>query len=371
MFITSRRSPYNTIRLITLATSVCLIAPAANASTDIANPLIASSSAIEALVQRVSRSVVQIVVTGLQPGGGSSGGTAVGRGRSIGSGFVVDRGGFIMTNAHVIRGAEQIGVIIAKEASDSMGAGPAGARVVRASIAGVVEEWDLALLKIDVDLEPLPLADYNSVRQGQLVFAFGSPDGLRNSVTMGMVSAVARQMQANSPLVYIQTDAAINPGNSGGPLVNARGEVVGIDTFIRSSAGGSDGLGFALPSSAISLAYPQLRDYGHLRRVVIGIMTQTVTPLIAQGLHLPSADGLIVEHVAAGRPAAAAGVRVGDVITAIDRRAVDDDDPARLFLQLASVPALRQSVSGVGPGRALVLQIARGGRLSYLAFLPN
>jgi serine protease Do len=156
---------------------------------------------------------------------------------------------------------------------------------------------------------------------------------------MGMVSAVARQMETDSPLVYIQTDASINPGNSGGPLVNVHGEVIGINTFIRSAAGGSDGLGFALPSNLVALAYPQLREFGRLRRAVIGVATQTLTSVIASGLHLPSTGGLIVSDVGRNSPADGAGIRVGDVITSIDGEEIEDAGPARLYLHLASLQA--------------------------------
>src|SRR5262249_29801465 len=146
---------------------------------------------------------------------------------------------------------------------------------------------DLALLKVDVDgLKPLPLADYDALRQGELVFAFGSPEGLRNSVTMGLVSAVARQPDADRPLVYIQTDAPTNHGNSGGPLVNIKGELVGINTFIISESGGSEGLGFAIPSAMVNVAAKQLRTWGHLHQGQIGANLQTVTPRITHALNL-------------------------------------------------------------------------------------
>src|SRR6185436_1282321 len=131
---------------------------------------------------------------------------------------------------------------------------------------------DLALLKVDgVKLPALPLASYSQVRQGETVFAFGSPSGLRNSLTHGLISAVARQVDPDSPLIYIQTDAPINPGNSGGPLVNIRGEVVGVNTFIVSQSGGNEGLGFAIPSATARTAIGQLRKFGQLRRQEVGM----------------------------------------------------------------------------------------------------
>jgi serine protease Do len=167
--------------------------------------------------------------------------------------------------------------------------------------------YDMELLKVDTEnLAALPIADYDTLRQGELVFAFGSPEGLRDSVTMGIVSAVARQADPDSPLVYIQTDASINRGNSGGPLVNVKGELVGINTFIISDSGGSQGLGFAIPSALVQMAYPKLRKYGHLHRGEIGILMQTITPTIATGLGLSQTWGALVSDVNPETPAAAA-----------------------------------------------------------------
>src|SRR5262249_33104839 len=144
--------------------------------------------------------------------------------------------------------------------------------LVPARIVGVASELDLAVLKVDgVSLPALPLATYTQLHQGQTVFAFGSPMGLRNSLTHGLVSAVARQIDPDSPLIYIQTDAPINPGNSGGPLVNIKGEVVGVNTFILSQSGGNEGLGFAIPSATARTAFRQLKQYGQLRRQEIGM----------------------------------------------------------------------------------------------------
>src|SRR4029077_20578852 len=126
-------------------------------------------------------------------------------------------------------------------------------------------------------LAALPFAQYTKVRQGETVFAFGSPGGLRNTLTHGLVSAVARQTDPDSPLIYIQTDAPINPGNSGGPLVNTHGEVVGVNTFILSQSGGNEGLGFAIPSATVRTAVRQLKQYGIMRRQEIGMSIQTIT----------------------------------------------------------------------------------------------
>ena len=171
-------------------------------------------------------------------------------------------------------------------------------QTVDARIVGTASDIDLALLKVDVTgLRALPFANYDAIRQGELVFAFGSPEGLRNSVTMGVVSSVARQPDPDSATIYIQTDAPINPGNSGGPLVNVDGELVGLNTFILSESGGSQGLGFAIPSSIVASAYPQLRKYGHLHRGLLGFSMQAITPALAAGLGLPRTSGVMVSDV--------------------------------------------------------------------------
>jgi serine protease Do len=285
------------------------------------NPLRDTNEAIQELVERVSQSVVQVVAD-----------------ESIGSGVVVGSPGFIMTNAHVIEGANRIEVVVpAPATSGPPRLGEMPARVVQARVVGVARDIDLALLVIDAPglvLPAVPLADYDAVRQGELVFAFGSPDGLRDSVTMGMVSSVARQADPASPLIYIQTDAAINPGNSGGPLVNIDGELIGINTFIASSSGGSEGLGFALPSTFVGVAYPQLRDFGRLHRATIGMSVETLTPRLAARLDLPVTSGLVVTDVVDRSPANLAGLKPGDVITSIDGQPIGDFTISRMFLFL-------------------------------------
>jgi serine protease Do len=150
-----------------------------------------------------------------------------------------------------------------------------------------------------------------------MVFAFGSPEGLRNTVTMGVVSSVARQPDPDSPLVYVQTDTPINPGNSGGPLVNADGQLVGINTFIFSTSGGNQGLGFAIPAGVVAFAYPQLLKYGHIHQPEIGAIIQTITPELAAALHLRRDFGVIVSDVLPGGPAESAGMRTQDIILSV------------------------------------------------------
>jgi serine protease Do len=296
--------------LVRLCATVLLLASSASAQTAAGPPsspnfLRDLSASIEVLTERVSPSVVQILVTGYgavdERARGGETGLVIGRQRSIGSGAIIDPEGYIITNAHVVAGAKRLQVVLHRGIA---AAGPvrslvAGAsQTVDARIIGIAAEIDFALLKVDVaGLTALPLADYDAIRQGQLVFAFGSPEGLRNSVTMGVVSSVARQPDPDSPTIYIQTDAPINPGNSGGPLVNADGELVGLNTLILTESGGSQGLGFAIPSAIVATAYPQLRKYGHLHRGLIGFSMQAITPTLASALGLSQSSGVMVSDV--------------------------------------------------------------------------
>ena len=294
-----------------------------------ANPLTQFNEAVDALIRRVQPSVAQILVTGYGPKTDvdpRSTEVVIGRQRAIGSGFVIDSDGYIMTNAHVVSGAERIQVILPEK--NSKGGEPTEAittalsskvTTVPAHLIGVARDLDIALLKVDGEAPPpLPLAAYRDLRQGELVFAFGSPEGLRNTVTHGVISSVARQSDPDSPQIAIQTDTPINPGNSGGPLVNVRGEVVGMDTFIISKSGGNEGLGFAIPSATLRVALRQLKQYGRLRRQEIGISIQTITPEMAAGLRLNQNYGVIIADTVARGPADLAGLKPGDVLLSVD-----------------------------------------------------
>jgi serine protease Do len=288
------------------------------------------NESVDALIKRVSPSIVQILVTGygpLEEGEHGNTNAVIGRQRAIGSGFIIDPSGYIVTNAHVVSGAQRVQVVLpAGDADGSLEAAlSTRTNVVAARVIGVTREIDLAVLKVDAGKLPaLTIASYRGVGQGEIVFAFGSPEGLRNTVTMGVVSAVARQTDPDSPLVYIQTDAPINPGNSGGPLVNVNGEVVGVNTFILSQSGGNEGLGFAIPCNLLTITYQQLRKFGHLHRAEIGIGIQTITPSLAAAINLPRKYGVVISDVLPDSPAQAAGVRVGDVLVGMDGTAVEN-----------------------------------------------
>lgn len=284
------------------------------------------NESVEALVEHVTPSVVQILVTGYgatEEGNRTQTDDFVGRRHAVGSGVIVDPEGYIVTNAHVVKGAEKIEVIVpprSKPGAPGDAAQDMQGKSYQARVVGITQEIDLAVVKIEAHALPaVPISNSpRSARQGEMVFAFGSPEGLRDTVTMGVVSSVARQPDPDSPLVYVQTDTPINPGNSGGPLVDADGQLVGINTFILSSSGGNQGLGFAIPAAIVAYAYPQLLKYGHIHQPTIGALVQTITPDLAAGLHLARDFGVIVSDLSPGGPADKAGLRIQDIILSVD-----------------------------------------------------
>jgi serine protease Do len=284
---------------------------------------------VDGLIKQVAPSVVQILVTSygaLEETPGRTGGS-VGQRRAIGSGFVIDHEGYILTNAHVVNGAQRIQVVIPPRDADGSltSALSSKANTFPAHIVGQSREIDVAVLKVDgAKAAALPLATYRKVRQGETVFAFGSPQGLRNTVTHGLISSVARQIDPDSPLIFIQTDAPVNPGNSGGPLVNVEGEVVGMNTFIVSQSGGNEGLGFAIPCATLRTVFRQLKEFGHLRRQEIGIGIQAITPEMAAALKLSREDGVVISDLVPGGPAESAGLKIGDVLVSVDGQPADN-----------------------------------------------
>jgi len=307
---------------------------------------------LQNLAARVSPAVVQILVTGfgsLHEDEDRSKTALIVRQHAVGSGVIVDPNGYIITNAHVVEGAHRIQVALPLPMGDSAGQIPIGKRrILEAKLIGQHQETDLALLKIeDTDLPTLSLIPQRP-HVGQLVFAIGSPEGLQNSVTMGVVSAVARQPDPAKALTYIQTDAPINPGNSGGPLVDMNGNVVGINTFILSQGGGSEGLGFAIPSRVVEFVYRSLRKYGHVHRVEIGAGTQEITPTLAEALQLPQRWGVIVVDVNPDGPAAAAGLKVDDIILAADDRRIE------------TMPSLSAALYLHRPDQVIKMEVLRG-----------
>lgn len=247
---------------------------------------------------------------------------------ALGSGFIVSGDGVVVTNEHVIRDASEIKVTLPD------------AREFDAEILASDPEYDLALLKINgEDLPYVELGDSDSLIIGEWVIAIGNPFGYlledpHPSVTVGVISALHRSIKTGGELsaVYvdmIQTDAAINPGNSGGPLVNAIGQVIGVNTFIISKSGGSMGIGFAIPINRVNFILREVRRYGKIRQIWIGLVVQEITPMIARSLDLDSTSGVIVAHVDKGSPAARAGIQKGDVIVEVNGIKIRNYDSAR------------------------------------------
>jgi serine protease Do len=233
---------------------------------------------------------------------------------SLGSGFIIDPSGYIVTNNHVIEGAEEITVRMQDNTE------------YKAKLIGHDPKTDLALLKIDTS-SPLPSVEWgdsDKARIGDWVLAIGNPFGLGGTVTAGILSARQRDINAGPYDDFLQTDAAINRGNSGGPMFNTDGKVIGINTAIFSPSGGSIGIGFALPSSLAKGVIQQLRQYGHPRRGWLGVRIQSVTPELAEGLKMPKPMGALIAAVTDGGPADKAGIRQGDVVIRFDNKDIDE-----------------------------------------------
>src|SRR5580700_10550848 len=316
------------------------------------------NSALESLVARVSPAVVQILVTGYGPIEESNRAQTalIARQHAVGSGVIVDLDGYIVTNAHVVEGAHRIRVVLPMPSLDFPQVEPVGKEhILTAKLIGIHKETDLALLKVDQkNLPTLELGSARRVHQGQLVFAIGSPEGLQNSVTMGVVSAVGRQPDPDRPMVYLQTDAPINPGNSGGPLIDTDGYVLGINTMILSEGGGSEGLGFAIPARIVRFVYQSLRKYGHVHRVEIGAIAQNITPSLAEGLGLSRSWGVIVSDVNPGGAAETAGLKIEDIIISADDRPID------------TLPALNAAMYLHPLDEVMKLVVLRGGENKIL-----
>ncbi len=322
-------------------------APAAQAITQPVADRSGGGPTINDIYERASDGVVFIEAEGV--GGGQTqspfglppgpGGTA------SGSGFVLDEEGYVLTNAHVVQGADDVTVTFAND--DQLGA----------EIVGADLSSDLAVLKVDAgeaDLQPLPLADSSEVNVGDPTVAIGNPFGFDSTVTTGIVSAIQRQITAPNGFSIdnvIQTDASINPGNSGGPLLDAQGRVIGINSQIATggSTGGSVGIGFAVPVDTAKEVIPQLKEDGEVERAFLGVTTTDVTEDIAQDFNLPVEEGALVQDVVPGGPAEEAGLEAGgtetaegvvaggDIIVSVDgdevaesldvAAAIEDDEP--------------------------------------------
>jgi serine protease Do len=256
--------------------------------------------------------------------------------QSLGSGFIVSADGYILTNAHVIEGAEGVTVRLTDK------------REFKAKVIGADKRTDVALIKIDASgLPVVRVGDPGKLKVGEWVVAIGSPFGFENTVTAGIVSAKGRSLPQENFVPFIQTDVAVNPGNSGGPLFNLRGEVVGINSQIYSRTGGFMGLSFAIPIDVANDIAQQFRTTGKVTRGRIGVVIQPVTKELADGFGLPKAQGALVNSVEKGGPADKAGIEAGDVILRFDGKVVNASED------------LPRVVGGTKPGSRVAVQVWR------------
>ena len=257
--------------------------------------------------------------------------------RGAGTGFIIDADGSILTNNHVIEGAARILVKL----SDG--------RSLRARVLGADPDTDIAVIKVDgqARLPVAPIGDSSALRMGEWVCAIGNPLGYEHTVTVGVISHLGRKLFDASLDNYIQTDAAINLGNSGGPLINARGEVIGINAAVSSRA---SNIGFAVPINGATAVLPQLREKGHVSRGYIGVGLRDVDPDLQRSLNLPASHGALVQDITEGSPAERAGVRPYDLIVSFDDRVVANDDE------------LIREIAAHSPGASARLRVVRDGR---------
>ena len=277
--------------------------------------------------------------------------------RVTGSGVILSPDGYIVTNAHVIENAKNIRVFLNHLRPSGMAArdfASVSGKFYQAALVGIDDDIDIAVLKIKATgLPTMSLADYEKVKQGEVVVAIGSPLGAHNAITMGVVSSVARQMDSDSRAVYIQTDAALNPGNSGGPLVDTEGRLVGLNTMIVEG----ERVGLAIPSDIVKYAFDQIRSRGRIRYGDIGLDVQDITPLMAAGLRLSRDEGVIVADVVEGGSAQKANIRPGDVVVGVDGTTINR------FVEFVARLYQKQ------PGSTITLQLLRG-HGSFSTILP-
>ncbi|HLV86026.1 MAG TPA: Do family serine endopeptidase [Candidatus Sulfotelmatobacter sp.] len=358
------------------ATPVAMAAPAAALDDNSVSALLSLDHAMETLAARVTPAVVNVTVVSKKTGdmqnpmegddngpgnddspmwkffgpnapfGGQFGQRMRPQPRvehGLGSGVIISPDGYIVTNNHVIDGSVDIRVTMTDR------------RILPAKLIGADPLTDLAVIKIEGNnLPSVPLGDSMQLHPGQTVLAFGNPLGFRFTVTRGIVSALNRPnpfaADRRAPGQFIQTDAAINPGNSGGPLVNAHGEVVGINTFLVSETGGFSGMGFAIPAQIVKPTVDSLIKYGKVNHGYIGIGINDVTPDEAKFFHVNNASGAVVTQVEPSSPGAKAGLKVGDVITELDGKSVAD------------AGELQAKVGEQQPGTTLHLGVLRDGK---------
>ena len=276
------------------------------------------------LVERVIPSVVSITTTAAPDrealvrqffGLGGKNTNSVSK---MGSGMIVSSDGYIVTNWHVVNGAAQVSVQLSDQ------------RTLPAVVAGVDQRSDIAVLKIAAEgLPPIGFGDSEQVRVGQMVFAVGNPFGLQETVTQGIISAKGRRTTSEAANEFFQTSTTINPGNSGGPLIDIHGKVIGINNFILSSSGGSEGIGFAIPSNVARKVYEDIIQLGHVIHPWFGMLGQPLTPMLARQLGLPDTRGALVAATYANSPAERSGLLAGDLILSFNDRPIRDGKDLR------------------------------------------
>ena len=309
-----------------------------------------SAMSVNEIYERSAPGVVRVNVT--------SGSTFTGVGQALGSGFVIDKAGHIVTNYHVVRGAERVTVSFSNRDT------------VRASVVGTDPSTDLAVLRVDASasaLRPLPLGDSDKVRVGDPVVAIGNPFGLDRTATSGIVSALQRFIKAPNSFTIdhvIQTDAPINHGNSGGPLIDARGKVIGVNTQIETGdvATGNVGIGFAVPSNTVKEVVAQILRTGRVDHAYLGIVGQAVTRDLAEQYNLATSEGVLVQSVTSGSGAEKAGLRGGEteVVVAGETYVLGGDIIVSVDgKKIASIEQLRGVIAAHSPGDRIELELFR------------
>ena len=319
-FSTRARGLFATAVLVLFAATV-------SAQSDFLSSL---NKSLEQTVRKVKPSVVRIdVITRADQSNGSATVSQyqlspTGFQQFVGSGLILSSDGYIMTDAHVVKGATSIKVTLDNSLRKSRE--NSSSNLLPARVVGDFHEADLVLLKVEAsNLTPITLEMSSSeLREGQLVFSVGSPEGLSNTVSLGVISSSARQLNPDGPISYIQTDAAVNPGSSGGALVDIAGRLIGINAMLMTEGGGSERLGFAIPTRLVEFAYQNIREHGRVEWGQPGLKVQGITPFLAQGLHLGQNSGVIVSDVTPGTPAAKAGLKVLDVVTHLDGKPIEN-----------------------------------------------
>lgn len=264
---------------------------------------------------------------------------------ALGSGFIIDTDGYLLTNNHVVERASEVMVTLADK------------RQFRARIVGKDDKMDLALLqirnsesKIPEEMTPVPLGDSDSVRIGETSVAVGNPFGLTNTVTRGIISAKNRTIGLGPFDNFLQTDASVNPGNSGGPLFNIRGEVIGINTAIRSETGQSSGLNFAIPINEAKKLIPDLKKYGRVPRPWLGILGERMTPQLQEYYELESAKGVLIFNKVADAPADRAGIQIGDIILEVNGSSISEPND------------IEKQLGKLKPNENVLIKIIRGSK---------